>query len=348
MSKWRDKYKVHPAADVFPMMSDAELEATGEDIKANGLREPLAFCWEGGRRLLCDGRNRMEAMERAGVPLPKTLAFNNGSHRVCAQTLIEGDPVAYVISANIYRRHLTQKQRAGLIVAALKAGEKPTQPKSVSKGGGGNVNELKAKAVAEGAKLGISKGTMERAVNPPKPKPQPKPDDDESIKRERDEIYRENEGWWRNLWRSEGRRMRDYHAGIGDSQSEIWKWRRAHGEASWQAEKAAWLRDHPGNPLPEHMCSMPDDEYAAYEEWQRREMQKREAENDEIEIEADLRIASDGLLECRYLTINEALEAVLLLKQHDKLKAKHRKAVAEVAQDWAKLDEMLQPDRDGA
>jgi|SoiMethySBSTD1v2_1073268.scaffolds.fasta_scaffold64593_3 hypothetical protein len=34
---WRDKYKVHPAADVFPMMSDEELEALGQDILENGL-----------------------------------------------------------------------------------------------------------------------------------------------------------------------------------------------------------------------------------------------------------------------------------------------------------------------
>jgi hypothetical protein len=30
-------YQVHPAAEVFPMMSDDELAKLGEDIKANGL-----------------------------------------------------------------------------------------------------------------------------------------------------------------------------------------------------------------------------------------------------------------------------------------------------------------------
>jgi hypothetical protein len=38
---WRDKYKVHPAADVFPMMSDEEIDALGVDIKANGQRAPI-------------------------------------------------------------------------------------------------------------------------------------------------------------------------------------------------------------------------------------------------------------------------------------------------------------------
>ena len=34
---WRDKHPVHPAADVFPMMGDVELDAFAADIKANGL-----------------------------------------------------------------------------------------------------------------------------------------------------------------------------------------------------------------------------------------------------------------------------------------------------------------------
>lgn len=41
MSKWR--YKVHPAADVFPIMSDEELDTLGKDIEENGLREPIAI-----------------------------------------------------------------------------------------------------------------------------------------------------------------------------------------------------------------------------------------------------------------------------------------------------------------
>ena len=38
---WRDKYKVHPAADVFPMMGE-ELDALAADIKAQGHRPQLS------------------------------------------------------------------------------------------------------------------------------------------------------------------------------------------------------------------------------------------------------------------------------------------------------------------
>jgi len=64
---WRDNYKViHPAADALPMMPDEELVKLGEDIEAHRLKEPIKFDAEG--RVL-DGRNRLEAMERAGIAL---------------------------------------------------------------------------------------------------------------------------------------------------------------------------------------------------------------------------------------------------------------------------------------
>ena len=40
-SPWRERYKVHPIADLFPMMSDEELAKLGEDIRKNGQRVPI-------------------------------------------------------------------------------------------------------------------------------------------------------------------------------------------------------------------------------------------------------------------------------------------------------------------
>jgi len=162
---WRDKYKVHPAADVFPMMGDDELKALGEDIKVNGLQEPLTFWWQTTpkrQRLLVDGRNRLEAMERAGIELPRTIAVRNGSHTITAQNVIEGDPVAFIISANIRRRHLTKQQQADLILAAIKAAPIVRQ-RGEKIGKGRPVDEVKAAAVKAGTEHGISKRTVERA-----------------------------------------------------------------------------------------------------------------------------------------------------------------------------------------
>jgi hypothetical protein len=38
---WRDLLPVHPAGELFPLMSPDELRALGKDIKTNGLRHPI-------------------------------------------------------------------------------------------------------------------------------------------------------------------------------------------------------------------------------------------------------------------------------------------------------------------
>jgi AraC-like DNA-binding protein len=149
---WRDKYKVHPAADVFPMMSDEELTALGEDIKKNGQMIPVLL-WNGDRSgpVLIDGRNRLEAMERIGIADDARVV----------ETLHCKDPVTHIITLNIRRRHLTKQQQTELIIAAVMAA-KPPQVEEVSKGGRGKVNETKTKAVAIAADLGISESTVKR------------------------------------------------------------------------------------------------------------------------------------------------------------------------------------------
>ena len=51
-------------------------------------------------------------------------------------------------------------------------------------------------------------------------------------------------------------RHEDYKAGIGHQDSAVWDWLRAWQDADTKEEKEAWLRDHPGHPLPVHMCSL--------------------------------------------------------------------------------------------
>jgi ParB-like nuclease family protein len=90
---------VHPAADVFPMLSDEELDDLAEDIKANGLIQPLVIAAVDNEWTLVDGRNRREACRIAGV-------------QPHVQDLNGTDPLSYIISSNIHRRHMNKGQQA--------------------------------------------------------------------------------------------------------------------------------------------------------------------------------------------------------------------------------------------
>ena len=120
---WRDTYKVHPAADIFPMMSEAELRELGEDIKKNGLKEPVTVLYGEGDEVLLDGRNRLDAMELVGLsPIRDgqlAPAFFT-AHRADGAR-IGGNPYSFVLSANIHRRHLTAEKKRELIAKVIAA-----------------------------------------------------------------------------------------------------------------------------------------------------------------------------------------------------------------------------------
>ena len=109
--------------------------------------------------VLADGRNRLEAMERASVELTPCA--------IEAVSINEIDPVAFIIGRNINRRHLSKQERAHLIVAVVKAGKSFSRQtgEKLEKGGKGRpADPVKAKAVALGKKQGISPRTVERAL----------------------------------------------------------------------------------------------------------------------------------------------------------------------------------------
>ena len=98
---------IHPFAELFPPLEGAALDALVADIKVNGLLNPVILFED----MVLDGRNRLRACEIAGV-VPRYEVY-------------EGDnPLGFVVSLNIKRRHLEAGQRAasGANMATLKHG----------------------------------------------------------------------------------------------------------------------------------------------------------------------------------------------------------------------------------
>ena len=122
---WHDLVTVHPATELFPPIPDEDLFELGENIKQNGLQQPIVL-WTPQKRsepqakakYLIDGRNRVVGMEAVGMK----IIGENGEWLVATTVLYgETDPFEYVVSANLHRRHLTHGEKRELIQQLLKA-----------------------------------------------------------------------------------------------------------------------------------------------------------------------------------------------------------------------------------
>lgn len=85
----------HEASLIFPEMTDVEYDEFKKDIETNGLLSPIITTPDGQ---ILDGRHRWRACMQLGIK-PKYQVH-------------KGNPWAYVISANLHRRHLSASQRA--------------------------------------------------------------------------------------------------------------------------------------------------------------------------------------------------------------------------------------------
>jgi hypothetical protein len=102
--------KFHELANTFPLIDEEQTQELADDIKKRGLIEPLVLYEEA----ILYGRNRYNAAKLAGYKLkPDDVVLFEEEY--------DGqDPVAFVISRNIRRRHLTVGQRSTVAAELIK------------------------------------------------------------------------------------------------------------------------------------------------------------------------------------------------------------------------------------
>lgn len=91
-----DNLEPHSIAEWFPMMEAEEFEEFVDDVRINGIKDPITL----HENKILDGRHRHKARSITGrqaqyVQLPANV-----------------DPVDFVLTKNLHRRHLTASQRA--------------------------------------------------------------------------------------------------------------------------------------------------------------------------------------------------------------------------------------------
>lgn len=106
ISKAVDAYElingIHPAADLMPMMGEDEFQTLLDDVDKNGFLRPVRINDDG---MVLDGRNRL----CASIELGKDVRLERYN---------PVDPIQYVLSENLARRHLSSQQKAAIAVQA--------------------------------------------------------------------------------------------------------------------------------------------------------------------------------------------------------------------------------------
>lgn len=134
----------HEAANIFPLMEGEEFQALVEDIRQNGQREPI-WTYEGK---ILDGRNRYSAilrLQERKVEIEPVFREWDG----------KSDVVAFVVSLNLHRRHLSESQRA-MIADSLASKPKGRQKKNAP------IGALSQSGAAE--LMGVSRREVQRAA----------------------------------------------------------------------------------------------------------------------------------------------------------------------------------------
>jgi len=135
------KHELHPLCTLFPRLSGSEFDALRDDIRANGLRQPIVL-HEG---MILDGGNRYRACIEAGIE-PTFEQFSGGNL------------VAFVLSANLHRRHMSPGQQAAIVSSA----QDWAKAQAVGKPKSGNVAGLD-RVADRAAQSGASERTQRMA-----------------------------------------------------------------------------------------------------------------------------------------------------------------------------------------
>ena len=114
LRKGRHRLEVHPLAFTIPPMTPAEQEAMRADIEAYGVRSPLILYPDAADKTV-RGRTKLKVLDGR-----HRLQFASALNKPVRVELFEGseeEAKAFVLSLNLYRRHLTSAQQGLIIVS---------------------------------------------------------------------------------------------------------------------------------------------------------------------------------------------------------------------------------------
>ena len=110
-------YRVHPVADMFPLLDAQKFAELVASIRNNGLQEKITLLSDG--ITFADGRNRYLACVEAGV---------EPTFRILPADYIEEQIIDFIVAANLHRRQLTTGQLAAIAVEIKEALAKTIRP----------------------------------------------------------------------------------------------------------------------------------------------------------------------------------------------------------------------------
>lgn len=102
------KAKVHPAADLYPMLEGEAYKELKDSIHKNGCRNPVVLTNDG--KVLADGRNRVKICRELKIEPDIVLL---------PVEYDENDILDYIVDQNSKRRQLTVSQRAAIAVEMI-------------------------------------------------------------------------------------------------------------------------------------------------------------------------------------------------------------------------------------